>query len=289
MHTLFQDIRYGLRMLRKSPGFTTVTVLTLALGIGANTAIFSIVNAVLLRPLPFPNPERIMFVTEMAQRQNGTMGEGAISYPDFFDWRSGNHVFSSLASYHDDVFTLTGTEQPLHFTGYTVSSEFFNVLGVPPLLGRGFRREEEKPGSRVVVLSHALWQSVYGGDRNIIGRHITLNQRSYEVVGVMPAGFAFPLGGDPPKLWRTLSVDAEMSSPTDHPITGTRGAHFLGAVGRLKEGVSVTQAKEEMDLIASALAKQYPDTNKRHPSVALKPQLEHMVGNTKPVLLVLVL
>jgi predicted permease len=162
-------------------------------------------------------------------------------------------------------------------------------LKVPPMLGRGFVPEEEKPGSHVVVLSHDLWQSVYGGDQNIIGRTITLNQKSYQVVGVMPAGFAFPPGTDPPKLWRTLAVDAEVSPGDTHAITGERGAHFLGAIGRLKDGVSLDQSREEMNLIAAALAKQYPDTNKRHPAIAVKPELEHLVGNTKPALLVLVL
>src|SRR5947209_3809103 len=158
MDTFLQDIRYGIRMLRKSPAFTIVAVITLALGIGANTAIFSIVNSVLLRPLPFPQPDRLMFLTEMAQRPNGPLAMSAVSYPDFFDWRSQNHVFQSIASYHDDQFTLTGSGQPLHIPGQTVSADFFSVLGVGPMLGRGFRREEEKPGSHVVVLSHSLWQ-----------------------------------------------------------------------------------------------------------------------------------
>ena len=289
MNVLFQDIRYGLRMLRKSPAFTFVAVVTLALGIGANTAIFSIVNAVLLRPLPFPEPDRLMYVVSMGQRANGTLAEGAISYPDFFDWRSGNHVFSSLACYHPDDFTLTGIQQPLHLPGVTVSSDFFSVLGVSPMMGRGFRPEEEKPGSRVVVLSHELWQSVYGGDANIVGRAITLNQKSYEVIGVMPSGFAFPPSANPPKLWRTLAVDAEVSPGEEHAMTGERGAHFLGAIGRLKDGVSIAQAREEMNLIAQALAKQYPDTNKRHPAISVKTELEHLVGDIRPALLVLML
>ena len=289
MNTLFQDVRYGLRMLRKSPAFTFVAVLTLALGIGANTAIFSIVDAVLLRPLPFRQPDRLIFVTSMAQRANGTVAEGAISYPDFFDWRSGNHVFSNLACYHPDDFTLTGIEQPLHLPGLTVSSDFFSVLRVAPAMGRGFRPEEEKPGSRVVILSHELWQSVYGGDRNIVGRAITLNQKSYEVIGVMPSGFAFPPSANPPKLWRTLVADAEVSPGDTSAVTSERGAHFLGAIGRLKDGATITQAREEMNLIAQALAKQYPDTNKRHPAISVKTELEHLVGDTRPALLVLML
>ena len=289
MYTLIQDLRYGLRMLRKSPGFTTIAVITLALGIGANTAIFSIVNAVLLQPLPFPHSDRLMFLTEMGLRPNGSMSRTAVSYPDFFDWRSQNHVFQSLASYHGDEFTLTGSGQPLHLSGQTVSSEFFSVLGIAPMLGRGFRPEEEKPGTRVVVLSHDLWQSVYGSDPNMVGRNITLNQQIYQVVGVMPAGFSFPLNTDPPKLWRTFAPETEVTSPGDRPATQVRGAHFLLAAGRLKDGIALDQAREEMNLIAQALAKQYPDSNKRHPATAVVPELEYIVGDTRPALLILVL
>jgi hypothetical protein len=149
MSTLLQDIRYALRMLRKAPGFTAVAVITLALGIGANTAIFSIVDAVMLRPLPYPEPDRLMFMTEMALQRNGTMTEGAVSYPDFFDWRAGNHVFEAMASYRNDDFTLIGSGDPMHISGETVSNEFFSVLQVPPFLGRGFLPEEEKAGTRV--------------------------------------------------------------------------------------------------------------------------------------------
>ena len=289
MDTLLQDIRYGIRMLRKSPAFTTVAVITLALGIGANTAIFSIVNAVLLRPLPFPQPDRLMFLTEMVERPSGPMSMSATSYPDFFDWRSQNHGFKGIAAYHDNDFTLTGTGQPLHVSGQTVSAGFFSVLGIEPMLGRGFLPEEEKPGSRVVVLSQSLWQSVYGSDRNIVGRNITVNQQSYQVVGVMPPGFTFPLDADPPKLWRTIAVDAEVTTPGDQPVTQQRGAHFLQAVARLKDGTTVDQAREEMNLIAQSLAKQYPNTNKRHSAAAVMPELEHLVGDHRPALIILII
>ena len=289
MDTIFQDIRYGIRMLRKSPGFTVVAMITLALGIGANTAIFSIINAVLLRPLPFPDPDRLMFVSSMTHRVNGLTVRGAISYPDYFDWRSQNHVFENLASYHPDDFTLTGAGQPQHIAGQSVSHEFFSVLGVSPVLGRGFRPEEEKPGTRVVVLSHELWQSTFGADRNIIGHTITLNQQSYQVIGVMPVGFTFPLDANPPKLWRTFAPDAETSSPEEKPVTTSRGSHFLAAVGRLRKDVSLTQAREQMNLIAKALARQYPDTNKRHESIDVTPQLDFMVGDRRPALAILVL
>ena len=156
MTTLLQDLRYGLRMLRKSPGFTAIAVLTLTLGIGANTAIFSIVNAVLLRPLAFPQSERLVFLTSRLEPRPGVSTRFAVSYPDFFDWRTNATSFTAMASYHGDSFTLTGLEQPLHVAGQTVSGDFFAVLDTKPLLGRWFTREEEKPGTRVVVLSHDL-------------------------------------------------------------------------------------------------------------------------------------
>ncbi len=287
MTTLLQDLRYGLRMLRKSPAFTIIALLTLALGIGANTAIFSIVNAVLLKPLPFPDSEQLTFLTSAFERQPGVAQPFSVSYPDFFDWRAQAKSFAGMASSHGDSFTLTGLDQPLHVTAATVSGDFFSVLGVSPFLGRGFTREEEKPGTRVVVLSHELWQSVFHGDRSIVGRAITMDKQSYNVVGVMPPNFAFPLDGDPPRMWRTFAPEAESSDPKEPAGTTQRGAHYLQVVARLKPGVPIEQAREEMNLMARAMAKQYPDTNKKFPSVLLITELEHLVGNTRPRLILL--
>ncbi len=291
MLTLLQDFRYGLRMLRKSPAFTAVALITLGLGIGANTAIFSIVNAVLLKPLPFPEPEKLLYMTSASER-NGVVQNFASSYPDFLDWRATAKSFSGMASYHQDNFTLTGSEQPLHVAGVTVAGNFFSILGTKPLLGRGFTLEEEKPGARVVVLSHDLWQSAFHGDRNIVGRSITLDKQSYTVVGVMPAGFSFPLDAEPPKLWRTLAIDSETKDPKNQPAATSpeqRGSHFLQVVGRLKPDVPLDQAREEMNVIARGLAAQYPDTNKNFPSVALMPELEHLVGKTRPRMIILLI
>ena len=227
MTTLLQDVRYGLRMLRKSPAFTVIALITLALGIGANTAIFSIVNAVLLKPLPFPESDRLMFMTSAFEKQPGAAKPFATSYPDFFDYRAQAKSFDGMASYHGDSFTLTGLEQPLHVTAATVSSDFFSVLGTQPFLGRGFTRDEEKPGTRVVVLSHEIWQSVFHSDRSIVGRAITMDKQSYTVVGVMPAGFAFPLDSEPPRMWRTFAPEAESTDPKEPAGTSQRGAHFL--------------------------------------------------------------
>ena len=291
MSTLLQDLRFGLRLLRKSPAFTVIALFTLALGIGANTAIFSIVNAVLLKPLPFPESEKLIFMTSALERQ-GTIRNFATSYADFFDWRSTAKSFDGMASYHQDSFTLSGQDQPLHLAGLTVSGDFFSVLGTQPLLGQGFNRDEEKPGTRVVVLSHDLWQSAFHGDREIVGHTITLDKQNYTVVGVMPAGFTFPLDAEPPKLWRTLAIEAESKDPQhDPPATSPaeRGAHFLFVVARLKPGVTLDRAHEEMNAIARGLAAQYPDTNKKFPTVGMATELNHLVGKTRPRMFILLI
>ncbi|HEV7522008.1 MAG TPA: ABC transporter permease [Candidatus Angelobacter sp.] len=291
MTTLLQDLRYGLRTLRKSPAFTVIALFTLSLGIGANTAIFSIVNAVLLKPLPFPESEKLVFMTSAFEKQ-GVTRNFATSYADFLDWRSTAKSFTAMASYHQDSFTLAGMDQPLHVSGETVSGDFFSILGTAPLLGRGFTRDEEKPGTRVVVLSHDLWQSAFHGDRGIIGRAITLYKESYTVVGVMPAGFSFPLDAEPPKLWRTLAIDSETKDPKNSPAATSpeqRGAHFLQVVGRLKPDVPIERAHEEMNVIARGLAKQYPDTNSKFTAVGLTSELDHLVGKTRPRMVILLI
>jgi predicted permease len=289
--TLLQDLRFGLRTLRKSPGFTVIALFTLALGIGANTAIFSIVDAVMLKPLPFPDSDKLVFMTSAFEKQ-GVTRNFATSYADFLDWRSTAKSFTGMASYHQDSFTLAGLDQPLHVSGETVSGDFFSTLGTQPLLGRGFTRDEEKPGTRVVVLSHDLWQSAFHGDRSIIGRAITLDKQSYTVVGVMPAGFSFPLDADPPKVWRTLAIDSETKDPINSPAATSpeeRGVHFLQMVARLKPDVPMNRAHEEMNVIARGLAKQYPDTNSKFAAVGLTSELDHLVGKTRPRMVILLI
>ena len=226
MTTLLQDLRYGLRTLRKSPAFTVIALFTLALGIGANTAIFSIVNAVLLKPLPFSHSERLTFMTEMYRTPNGQLFESSTSYPDFFDWRERSQSFQGMASYHGEEVTLTGSSQPLHLSAATVSGDFFSVVGTKPLMGRGFTRDDEKPGIRVTVLSHELWQNTFGGDPNVVGRTITLDQKNFTVIGVMPAGYVFPLDNEVPKLWRTFATEAEVSDPKSKPVTSVKRRTF---------------------------------------------------------------
>ncbi|HYL92392.1 MAG TPA: ABC transporter permease, partial [Alphaproteobacteria bacterium] len=287
MQTFLQDVRYGLRTLRNSPGFTVIALITLALGIGANTAIFAVINAVLLRPLPFPHPERLMAVLEKVQQPDSSVPElDSPSYPDFIDWRSQNHVFESIASWRNNPTVLTGVQQALHLEGKVVSADFFSTLGVQPSPGRGFTRAEEKAGTRVVVISHALWQSTFGGDPGIVGRNITLNSQSYTVVGVAPAGFLYPIQTPAPQVWTTLALDAQTDDPKSKPATEQRGLHMLQVVGRLKEGTTLSQARAEMELITQGIAKQNPE-NKRHSGAQLTPELDDLVGDVKPALMVL--
>jgi predicted permease len=284
MGTIFQDLKYGLRMLTKNPGFTLVAALALALGIGANTAIFSVVNGVLLRPLPFPDSTRLMALYEVDQRH--ISNSSSTSFPDFFDWRAQNHTFERLAAYHDSEFTLTGVDQPAHLNTEVVSYDLFPLLGVSPALGRSFLPEEEKVGSHVVIISHEFWESRFGSDPKIVGHTLTLNNVSYSVVGVMPAGFNFPLNSDPVALWSTIAIDAE-SEGGDKPSTEQRGSHFLTVIGRPKPGATLAQASADMSVVAQRIAKQYPDTNGNRGAVIIRPELEDLVGDIRPALLVL--
>jgi putative ABC transport system permease protein len=282
METLLQDIRYGVRMLMKRPSFTLIAVIALALGIGANTAIFSVVNAVLLRPLPFPQAERLMNVWET----NPSRGQkrSAVSYPDFADWRAQNQVFEYVSTYHDSDFILTGGSEPLRLSGAVVNADLFPLLGAQPSLGRTFRPDEDKPGEhgRVVVLSQGLWQRQFGADPNVVGRAVTLNGQSYTVVGVMPAGFQFPIESNPIELWTTVAEDAAGKEP----ITAQRGAHYMSVLARLKPGVTQAQAQSDLDTISARLAQQYPDTN-AHRGTRVMSALESLVGDVRPALLIL--
>jgi putative ABC transport system permease protein len=277
MQTLWQDLRYAIRMLAKAPGFTAVAVLTIALGIGANTAIFSVIEAVLLRPLPFPRSDRLVSV-ESLNTQNGIPHDSA-SYPDFFDWRKQSDVFGSLTAFHDGSYTLTGADEPAHLSGEIVTSDFFSTLQVVPELGRGFLREEEQKGHHVVVLSDALWHSRFGADPNIVGRSIRLNDNAYTVVGVAPAGFAFPIATPPVQLWTTCADDPE--------LLGQRDAHLLNVVARPKDGITVAQAQAEIARINGNLAKQYPESNLHFAGAMVEAELQHLVGNVEPALLIL--
>jgi len=207
---------------------------------------------------------------------------GAYAYPDFFDWRRQNKTFSWLASYHDTDFTLAGAGEPKHLVGYVVSSDFFRILGIAPVLGRDFNSDDEKPGVRSLILSHTLWESAFGSSSHIIGRAVSLDNKSYTVVGVMAKGFEFPIKNPAPMLWTSLGDDA--FSRDGHPLTAERGAHFLSVIGRLKPGVTPREANADLDVIARNLAGQYPDTNMHFVGAVVAPQLDRMVGDKRPAL-----
>jgi predicted permease len=278
-------MRFAIRQLRKSPGFAVTTILTLALGIGATTAIFSLVNAVLLRPLPFPEQERLVSL-QLADLEPGVPANTQIplSYPDFFDWRAQGRSVTVMACYRQNGVTLTGRGEPQQLESQTVSAEFFRVLGVHPTLGRDFLPGEEKAGARVAVLSYALWQSTFGSARTIVGSAITLDGHSYTVAGVMPRGFEFPIQNPPPALWTTLADDAAMDAPGDTPLTVQRGANMLRVIARLKPGATVAQARAELSTISRQLAIQYPDDNKWLTAAVVKPEIEQLTGDFRPAL-----
>ena len=281
MGTLVQDIRYGFRQLRKNPGFAAVAIITLALGIGANTAIFSVVDAVMLRPLPYWQPERLV-EAESVNSQNPQ--PNAASYPDFFDWRSQNHSFEHLVSYHDSTFVLTGLERPIQLDAEITSWDLLPALGVRPELGRGFTPDEEKQGTKVVLISHSLWVSQLGADKNVIGRSLRFSGSPFTIIGVMPPSFRFPLTRPNNALWTTLALDDDPLDP--NPNVRNRGSHFLNVFGRLKPGITVAQADQDLRAIAADLLKQYPNTNTRHDSARVESEIAALLGNTRTALFV---
>lgn len=282
METFWQDIRYGIRMLLKAPSISIVATIALALGIGANTAIFSVVNAVLLRPLPFANSEQLMNVWET----DATRGyvRGTASYPNFVDWREQNHVFERMSTYHDNDFIMTGRGESTRLQGAVVNADLFPLLGVAPMIGRGFLPNEDKPGDsgRVVMLSQSLFQKRFNSDPNIVNQSLVLDGKNYTIVGVMPSAFQFPIQNEPVELWTTVAVDREGKDPA----TDERGAHYMNVIARLKPGVSKEQAQAEMTAISARLEQQYPDKD-LHKSSSVEPTLEALVGDIRPALLIL--
>ena len=282
LESLYGEAKFAIRQLCRNYGFALTAILTLALGIGATTAIFSLVNAVLLRPLPFPAQDRLMWLAQQDHSLPGVAPE-SLSYPDYFDWRAQNHTFSGIASYAGGGVTLESEGESQRLDAQVVSANFFQVLGVAPMLGRDFRWEDEKPGNRTVMLSYAIWQSTFGSAKDIAGRTIRMDGHSYVVAGVMPKGFQFPLENPAPALWISPAADADGKDPQ----TGQRGFDTLDAIGRLKPGITVEQAKADLSLIAGNLARQYPDNNKQFTSALVEPELMHMTGDTRPALRVM--
>jgi predicted permease len=280
IETFLQDTRYAFRMLRKNPGFTTVAVLTLALGIGANTAIFSVVYAVLLKPLPYTNPDQL-FTAFQANKQQG-IAETGCSYPNFEEWRAQNHVFSELAGIVAHQLTLTGRGEPSVVNTSVVTPELFALLDVKPLAGRIFFPQDGKQGAPPVVLvSEDLWRGRFGVDPKIIGTSIDLDKRPFTVIGIIPAAFRTPFFTTKQEVWIPLVQDPLFST-----FMPQRGVHLLPAVGRLKAGVSVAQAQAEMDSISGRLAGEFPAENSGW-TIRLVPLQKEIVGDVRTALLVL--
>ena len=267
METFLQDLRYSIRNLVKNPGFTLVALLTLSLGIGANTAIFSVVNAALIRSLPYANPDRLVVILHD--------GRNPGSHGNFFDWKSDNHVFENIGAAEAWSPNLTGVDKPEELIGLHVTSEIFPTLGVQPMIGRSFLAEEDQPGKdHEVILSYQLWQQRFAGDRHALGQTMQLNGEPYTIVGVMPQGFRFaPFWATKAQLWSPLQLDP-----------ANRGGFSLRIFARLKPGVSLEQARAEMATISARLESQFPGTNK---NVVVTPLKEKVVGDIQPALLVL--
>ena len=278
---MITDLKFALRMLIKSPGFAIIAVLTLALGIGANSAIFSVVDALLLRPLPFKNPNDIVMVWGRYANDNGPVRGNVHSYPDYIDLRDQSQSISAMAAYTRTAGTLTSTEDTKHLEGVAITPQVFDVLGTPPLLGRGFTAEDAKNDSdRVVVLTYPFWRTEFGGDRNVIGKQITLSARTHTVIGVMPPGWKFPIEDE----------HIEYVVPLEYfgaQILDKRGSHFLSVVARLKPNVEIRKAEAELTAIASRLSKQYPDSNMNFTGVSVVSLHSDVVGDVRPALLVL--
>jgi putative ABC transport system permease protein len=249
MQTLIQDLRFGARMLLKKPGFTLIAVITLALGIGANTTIFSVVNAVLLRPLPYQNPEQLALIWgKLPTAVSGNVGASA---PEFADYRDQNLVFSSVAAYTSSSFNLSGVGEPERIVGTFVSASLFPLLDVQPALGRAFLNEEDRPGhDRVVILSHGLWLRRFAGDSAVVGRSVTLDGQSHTIIGVAPAGFRFP--DDETEIWKPIAFTAVQLSENE------RGSRYLSVIARMKPGVTITQARANMAALAQRMQQQHP-------------------------------
>jgi putative ABC transport system permease protein len=275
MDTILHDVRYGARRLAKSPGFTLIAVAALALGIGANTAIFSVTNAVLLQPLPFKDQARLVWVWERDLRTDRP--RSAVSPVSFTAFRDETGVFEGIGSSYDQMYNLTGAGEPETIIGYRFSHDFFAVLGTPPLLGRTFLPEEDRPGhDRVVVLSHKLWTRHFDADPSVVGRSITLDGNSYTVLGVMPPGFQHPVMAE---LWTPLALTPEQAT-TPEP-------RFLRLVARLKPGVSLREAQAAVDRVSARLARERKDTHD-HWGAVVTPIESRYTGDIKPALLALV-
>ncbi len=278
MNAFLQDVRYALRMLAQSPGFTSIAILTLALGIGANTALFSVVNGVLLNPLPYPQPDRLVALYS----RTSTFAQSSISYPNFLDWQRNNRSLASIAAYRSDDFNLTGAGEPERVRTEMISADFFSTLGVTPLMGRDFTAQDDHAGAApVVILSEGFWKRKLGGSQQIFGQPITLNGTPYTVVGVIRASFFF-MGSN----FRLSDAYVPIGQWTDPTFLDRRIGMGMDAVARLKPGATLAQARSDLDNVAQALAKAYPEADKDS-GITVVPLKQDMVGDVEPLLYVL--
>jgi predicted permease len=274
MGTLVADLRYGFRLLRQAPGFTAVAILALALGIGANTAIFSTLDAVLLRPLPYADPDRVVMVWEDASSIGFAHNTPAPA--NYVDWRDQNHAFTGIAAVRGRTRSVTGDGSAEQLLGYQATPNFFSVLGVAPVIGRAFTEDEDRDDAKVVVIGYALWQRRYGGSSDIAGRKILLDGESFIIVGVMPRDFVFRNARR--DFWLPMHVTPKWQAE--------RGSHYLNCVARLKPGVTLAQANQELGAIAKRLRELYPDDNRDLGALAT-PIKEDVLGRMQTVLVVL--
>ena len=274
MMNFWQDVRYGMRMLFKNPGFAAIAVLTLALGIGANTALFSVVNGVLLNPLPFPEPDQLYAVYYTTQ----AFGHSSVSYPNFLDWQKQNHSLSALGGFRSEDLNLTGSGEPERLHGHMISSEFFTALGLPPSLGRNFRPEEDQVGAGpVAIISDSLWKRKFGQSPEVLGKSISLNGETYTIIGVFPGRMPVMSASD---------VYTPLGQWDDATFRDRRIGMGTNSIGRVKPGVSQAQLRADMDSVAQNLAAAYPDADKGG-GINIVPLKTDVVGDVRGILLVL--
>ena len=272
METLLSDIRFALRGLRKQPVLTVVGILTLALGIGANTAMFSVINTVLLRPLPYPNPDRLVWMNESGDEVQNRM----LSYPNFVDWNARNHTFEAMSTYRTWAMTLTGVDQPATVQAGMVTADYLKVMGVAPVRGRPFTAEDDRPGATpVTIISYAFWQKYFAGDASVVGKTVTLDDSAFTIIGVMPEGFAHQ---GPPPLW--VPIGPMNWKDRDVRVGGN-------VVGRMKPGVTIDQARSDINAVARQLAQEYPVANAGANRVNVLSLQERLTGNVRTPLWIL--
>jgi len=274
MQSLIADIRYALRLLARSPGFTIAVVLVLALGIGANSAIFTALDRTVIRPLPYSDPDRIAAVWEDFSAFGSP--KSRVSPATFVDWKKRNQAFADMAAYGARSADLSGGGAPEEVQGLAVTANLFPLLGVTPLLGRTFDKSEESPETRAVVLSYRLWQRRYAGDRNLLGQPILMNGEKYSVLGIMPAGFHYP--DRTTEYWLPLGLSPQ--------VLARSNSHFLKVIARLKPGRDWRQAQSDLDGVARQLAQEYPATNARI-GIRVVPLKDEVLGDTRKIFAIL--